>query len=136
MLALDALESWEPGRARARMRVPSHEADSAGRVSALMALEYMAQTVAACLGMEATREGAGVRVGMVVACRELQLEIDAFEVGATLVLEAERVQGNDSVSHFDTRTLSADGVELARARLTLVHGERLPDGSTALRSRA
>jgi predicted hotdog family 3-hydroxylacyl-ACP dehydratase len=72
-------------------------------------------------------EGGAVRVGMVIACREMELLRPSVPVGAELVLEVRRVRGSRQVSHFEGTTRDADGGEVARVALTLVHGERPPD---------
>jgi predicted hotdog family 3-hydroxylacyl-ACP dehydratase len=127
ILALDRLIEWQPGCAVASLTI---RADNPflqhGRLDAVTALEYMAQAVAACLGMEAYREGGAVRVGMVIACRQMQIERPVLELGETLTIRAEQVRGNDSVSHWQTRTDDASGTPVATATLTLVHGEKPP----------
>jgi len=129
MLALEELLDWRDGFARARMTVPAggpFERD--GSVDAVLTLEYMAQTVAACLGMEAFRAGSGVRVGMVVACRRMELARPTLEVGEELFLEARCVRGTDATSHFEGEARDARGELVASATLTLVHGEGPPPG--------
>lgn len=127
MLALEALTEWSPGRARARLTV---RADSMfardGVVDAVVCLEYMAQTVAACLGQEAYNGGGSVRVGMVIACRQMQLERPALRLGEVLTTEAARIRGTDSLSHFEALVRDADGAVVATSTLTLVHGDAPP----------
>ena len=132
MLALEELVDHAPGRAVARMTVRPDalmvrtEADGRRVVPAVATLEYMAQAVAACLGHEAYRAGGGVRVGMVIACKRLDLVRETIAVGEELVVRVEQVRGNDHVSHFDGAVEGADGAAIASATLTLVHGERPP----------
>lgn len=128
ILALDAILAWEPGSLEARVVV--RETDPfvrGGAAEAVAALEYMAQAVAACLGCEAYYGGEDVRVGMVVACREMTLARATLPVGTELVVTARRVRGSDDLSHFETTARDASGEELARASMTLVHGERPPE---------
>ncbi len=122
ILALDELIAWEPGRIEARAVV--QETDPFvrdGAADAVAALEYMAQAVAACLGCEAYYAGEGVRVGMVVACREMTLERASFPVGSELLLEARRVRGDADLSHFETTARDESGEVVARATMTLIH---------------
>lgn len=127
MRAVEELLEWQPGKATAGMRVQSDGPFVRdGRVDAVLTLEYMAQTVAACLGQEAYTSGEGVRVGMVIACRSLVLERPYLEVGEELVIRVERISGSDAVSLFECETAVGDRA-VARARLTLVHGEKPPD---------
>jgi predicted hotdog family 3-hydroxylacyl-ACP dehydratase len=71
MLAVDELLECAPGRAVGRLVVREDRFTRDGRLDSVVLLESMSQVVAACLGYEATREGGAVRVGMVVACREM-----------------------------------------------------------------
>jgi len=125
MLAVDELLECEPGRALARLVVRERPFARDGRVETLVLLEPMSQVVAACLGHEASREGAAIRVGMVVACKELVLARPYVAVGEELLVRVERRQGTDQVSQFETETRGADGALVARAALTLVHGAAL-----------
>ncbi len=128
MVALEELVEFREGFARGRMTIrPEHPFVRNGEVQAVCALEYMAQGVAACLGMDAYTGGVGIRVGMVIACRELLLERDVLPVGTELWIEAECVRGSDYSSHFDTRLTDADGAPIASATMTLVHGEAPPE---------
>ena len=128
MLALDDLLDWKPGYARARLVVSAESPfEHDGRIDTTIALEYMAQTVAACLGMESRSGGTGVRVGMVIACRQMTIERPYLEVGEELVLEAQMVHGFDHSSSFKTETHAANGALIAKATMMLVHGEKPPE---------
>lgn len=133
MLALDALVACEPGRASARLTVRDELLFVRdGQLDTLVTLEYMAQTVAACLGHEAIQEGGAVRVGMVVACRTMTIRRPTLRVGETLLFEVERVQGTADMSQFEGRTRDETGALVAEISMTLVHTERppgLPDGA-------
>lgn len=129
MLALDALTAWEPGAAECVATIrPDSPLVRDGRVGGVVAMEYMAQAVAACLGYEALQDGDGVRVGMIIACRSMDLHRDSLPVGTELVLKVQRVRGNETLSHFDS-TMHADGALAARASLTLYHAESPPEGT-------
>ncbi len=128
MLAVGALVEWQSGQARCEMTVPDDPWLSVdGTVDTVIGLEYMAQGVAACLGQEAFSGGGGVRVGMVVACRRLELGRPRLRVGERLTLLAERVSGNDDVSQFRTEARDARGAVVASALMTLVHADRPPE---------
>lgn len=128
MLALRELVHWEPGLARARL-VLGHDDlfVEDGKVDAVCALEYMAQGVAACLGQESWHQGDSVRVGMVIACRSMTLERPHLLVGEELLVEARRVHGTEHASHYDTALHDAQGTLVAKATMTLVHGEKPAD---------
>ena len=121
---LERLVEWAPGRAECTMRVDAtSRLVEDGRLESVLLLEAMAQSVAACLGHEAYLGGEGVRVGMIVACRALEVRVPFVPVGAALRLRARRVRGNDATSHFDceVRFEAGEGDPIATATLTLVH---------------
>jgi predicted hotdog family 3-hydroxylacyl-ACP dehydratase len=133
MVLLDALTAWAPGRAECAMVVREQAPFVTGGVLHVPAtLEHMAQAVAACLGYEAFRGGAGVRVGMIIACKRFEAHRPTLAVGDALRIRAERIRGNDTLSHFacEVRRVDPrdDAVEepIATATLTLFHGERPP----------
>jgi predicted hotdog family 3-hydroxylacyl-ACP dehydratase len=127
ILALEELVDADEGRACARLVVRADDPFARdGTVDAVVTLEYMAQAVAACLGWEARRAGRAVRVGMVVACREMRLERSSLPVGSELRIEVRRVHGTEASSHFDAEVRDSSGARVASATLTLVHGEAPP----------
>ncbi len=126
-LAIDELLHCAGGTAAAAITVT---ADTMyvrdGAVDSVLALELMAQTVAACLGYEAFCGGEGVRVGMVIACRKLELLRPSFAVGERLLSRVQRIHGSDDVSMFATELTTVDGAPVARASMTLVHASSPP----------
>lgn len=128
MTALDAVESWYAGHAVLRLilRPGGPFQRDADTVDASAAFEYMAQGVAACLGMEAYKSGEHVRVGMVVACREFLLQRPWFAVGTQLRVVVDLVRGSEVASHYRTLLLDATDETVASASMTLVHGLEPP----------
>lgn len=126
MVLLDALCDWREGYARCAAIVREHAPFVVGgAMEGVVSIELMAQAVAACLGYEALSGGAGVRVGMIIACKRFVLHGDELRVGDTLEIEVRRIQGNETLSHFDGRTTRA-GALFAEAVLTLFHAPTLP----------
>lgn len=127
MVLLDELIEWEAGRARARMVVrEGMPFVKAKKMDSIALMEPMAQTVAACLGYEAYRGGAGVRVGMIIGARAFEIFERESAVGAELLFEATRIRGSDSLSHFSC-TAARGETRLAEATLTLFHAEKPPE---------
>lgn len=127
MLALERLTGWQLGKATGALTIREHNPlQRDGRIDSVMALEYLAQTVAACLGMEAYTGGGNVRVGMVIACRKMTIEQPFLEVGREYTTSVEQVRGTDSISHYDGTLRDDAGAVVATATMTLVHGERPP----------
>lgn len=97
-----------------------------GRVSAMVAVEYMAQCVAAWVGLEDRRNGRPIRVGYLVGSREVTFAVDGFTVGDDLRVEAERLWGDDSLGHFACK-VKRGGATVAEGVLNVY---RVPGGGT------
>ncbi len=126
-LALDELAHQEPGAAVLRLTIKEHGLLVRGDgVDSSVALELMAQGAAACLGMDAYRGGGAVRVGMVVGCRKLQLLRPRFFVGEQFTVHVRCTRGSDFASNFDGELRDAKDALVAKATMTIVHGEQPP----------
>lgn len=122
MRAIEALLDWAAGRATCRVTIrEGMPLVRDGRVASLVTLEYMAQAVAVCLGYEAFLGGEGVRVGMVIGVRKMQLSVPFVAVGTELRITVERSRGNDEVSTFEGTTWAGE-VVVSTAMMTLFHG--------------
>lgn len=99
--------------------------DGRQEVPAVVGIEYMAQTVAAYAGLSASKEGKPPRIGFLIGCRELKLDIDAFSVGDVLLVEARHVWGQSDLGSFACKILR-DGAVLASGTLTVYQGS-LPE---------
>ena len=127
MVLLDAMTHWAVGEATCELRIREHAPFvQEGRVESCVTVEYMAQAVAASLGYEALMGGAGVRVGMIIACKRFTAHASHLCVGDQVTVQVKRTRGNDSLSHFACE-LRRDGELFADAVLTLYHAERPPD---------
>lgn len=128
VLAIEKLTSWERGHARGELTIrDSNPFVKNGALDTVMSLEYMAQCVAACLGMEAFQNGGNVRVGMIVACRQMEIMQPELLLGETYAVKADCIRGNDNISHYDAEIRSSDGELVATCTITLVHGEKPPE---------
>jgi predicted hotdog family 3-hydroxylacyl-ACP dehydratase len=127
-LALDALLDWRPGHARllAELR-PTSLLVRDGQLDSIAMLELLAQGVAACLGYAAFRGGGLIRVGMVIACRKLELLVTSLPVGERLTVEVDCLRATEDISTYAGRALRADGSLVAQATMTILHAERPPD---------
>ncbi|NLE49018.1 MAG: hypothetical protein GX614_11510 [Sandaracinaceae bacterium] len=127
MILLDELLEWEEGRARAKMRIRERMPFvRSKRMSTIALMEPMAQAVAACLGYEAYRGGAGVRVGMIIGARSFEIFRAELAVGDALTFDVERIRGSESLSHFSCKAWR-EGEKIAEATLTLFHAEKPPE---------
>ena len=125
MVLLDRILGWSPGYIECvtRVREGARFVED-GFLLAPFTIEHMAQSVAVCLGYDAYRGGRGVRVGMIVSCREFRAEIESAAVGEELLVRANRERGNETLSHFRCE-VRHKGKMFANATLTLFHGEIL-----------
>lgn len=128
VLAVEKLTRWELGHAQGELTIrASNPFVQNGKLDTVMSLEYMAQCVAACLGMEAFQNGGSVRVGMIIACRKMEIFQPELLLGETYAVKADCVRGNDSISHYDGEIRSSNGEVVATCTMTLVHGEKPPE---------
>ncbi len=92
------------------------------RVSAVVAVEYMAQCVAAYAGLAAFRQGKPVRIGYVIGARLVEFSVDAYTVGQELLIRASKVWGDDALGNFEC-SVDAGGRRVATGVLTVYQGD-------------
>jgi len=92
-----------------------------------VSLEYMGQAAAACAGMQARQRGGAAAGGLLLGTRELSLAVEHFHAGDSLVVEAERVSGDDRVTQFRCRVRRGEQLA-AEAVLSVFHA---PEGGSA-----
>lgn len=92
MLLLDeVLAAGEDDVTCAALVRPDNPFVAAGRVHASVVLEYMAQAIAAFAGLRARAAGQAPALGMIAACRNLELHAEHLAVGDRLHVVATRV---------------------------------------------
>ena len=127
-IAIDELVGYSDGKAHARLVVRDDGLlVRDGGADTVVCLEYMAQTVAACLGYAAFLGGIGVRVGMVVACRSFAVTRSRVAVGERLDVRVSRLRATDDISSFEGEVRDERGAIVATATMTLVHAEKPPE---------
>jgi predicted hotdog family 3-hydroxylacyl-ACP dehydratase len=101
MILLDEMVDFAPGRARCAVRLrPDSPFLENGRVRAVVAVEYMAQAVAAYAGMCSHQDGKPPSIGFLLGTRELTLAVDFFQAGDALAVDVEHVFGDDQLGSF------------------------------------
>jgi predicted hotdog family 3-hydroxylacyl-ACP dehydratase len=91
----------------------------AQRMPAWMAIEAMAQTVAACIGIARREQGLPPVQGYLLGTRRFRSARSGFPVGCTLEIVAERQYEEPSgIGAFDCR-VELDGERVADATLTV-----------------
>jgi predicted hotdog family 3-hydroxylacyl-ACP dehydratase len=126
MVLLDELVHWAPGEAQCRLTIaPGMPFVSDDAVDTIVSIEYMAQAVAACCGYAGFRSGDGIRVGMIIGCRRMDIKVPKLAVGDELMVHVREIRGHDEISVYRCEVLR--GAEsVASAQLTLYHAERPP----------
>lgn len=92
MILLDELIAYDENSATAKVeiRADSLFADQQGHVPTWIALEFMAQTVAAYAGMTAILQGNPIQLGFLLGTRNCELAKSHFYSGELLIIHVER----------------------------------------------
>lgn len=94
-----------------------------GGVSSVFALEYMAQTMAALVGLKRRRMRLAPRIGFVLGSRSIDVGVDRFVRGERYRVDAEMVFTDGSFASFDVRIVAGDGTVAAKGRLNAFEPE-------------
>jgi predicted hotdog family 3-hydroxylacyl-ACP dehydratase len=115
VVLLDRILHHQPRFTEARVSIAKQrwlERDD-GSVAGWLAVEYMAQCVAAHEGLLARAEGRPPPAGYLVGVTRLRLEVAEFDADAFLIVRSERVRGRPSLGalshHCQLRPERADG---------------------------
>ena len=96
---------------------PFYEREMGG-VPGCVALEYMAQTMALCVGMLRRKGGLKPKIGFVLGSRKLAVMVDAFKSGERYSVCAECTYQDESFGSFDCTIRDAGGSVVATAQMT------------------
>jgi len=80
-------------------------------VPAWAGIEYMAQTIAAYVGIKARQANEPIRMGFLLGTRRYSSNVAAFKVGARLTIRAEKIIQDDGLGVFDCR-IKGEAVEV------------------------
>ncbi len=80
-------------------------------VPAWAGIEYMAQAIAAFVGIIARQENAPIRLGFLLGTRRYLSNVDAFKVGSTVTIQVEKILQDEGLGVFDCLIQGA-GVEV------------------------
>ena len=89
-----------------------------GGVPSCVALEYMAQAMALCIGLLRRRTGLAPKVGFVLGSRRLELKAPAFRPGERYRVSAACTFQDESFGSFDCAVRDAAGDVVAGGTLT------------------
>lgn len=119
MLWIDEVVSHQGDDVHCRLTVrESHVFVEAGRVEPVVAIEWMAQTVGALVGLYDRTRAQQPRPGYLIAVPEAQFFVEAFMVGDVLDLKAHRAWGDSTLASFEAQVERA-GQLVARAQLSV-----------------
>ncbi len=119
MILLDEMVEYGAGRARCAVRLrPDSPLVEDGRVRSLVAIEYMAQAVAAYAGMRSRARGEAPHLGFLLGSREVTLAVEHFRTGDALEIEVEHVFGDEQLGSFRC-AVRRDGETVAEAVLSV-----------------
>ena len=94
---------------------------SEGRAPCVIALEYMAQAVAAHLGLRAYRRRHTTHSGLLIGAREVRFAVDELRVGDALEVYVEVLVEDEIRGSFECRVLR-EGAQIAAATLSVYRG--------------
>jgi predicted hotdog family 3-hydroxylacyl-ACP dehydratase len=80
-------------------------------VPAWAGIEYMAQTIAAYVGVKAKQAKEPIRLGFLLGTRFYNSNVAAFKVGAMLTIRVEKIIQDDGLGVFECRILG-EGVDI------------------------
>ena len=101
---------------------PFYEAELGG-VPACVALEYMAQTMALCVGLYRRDKGLDPKLGFVLGSRRLEIRIPAFRDGERYRIRATCTYQDEEFGSFDCDIRDRADQVVASGRLTAFQPE-------------
>jgi predicted hotdog family 3-hydroxylacyl-ACP dehydratase len=131
MLWIDEVVAQQDHDVHCRLTVrESHVFVEAGRVEPVVAIEWMAQTVGALVGLHDRSRAEQPRHGYLIAVPEALFFVETFLVGDVLELKARRTWGDATLASFEA-LVECRGVLAARAQLSVYRRTQDGGGSGA-----
>ncbi len=90
-----------------------------GKVASVIAIEFMAQSVAAFAGYQPHIDGEPPEIGYLIGCRKMNFARSSLSVGEHLIISVERVFGDVMLGKFTCTVRGADSTLVADAELTV-----------------
>lgn len=141
MILIDGIETWNTEEIRTYLTIdPSCPFFIDGKgIAAHVAMEWMAQSCAAFVGVEALQAQQPVRVGFLLGTRNFSAALDWFAEGQSLDITSRSVYREAGMGQFDCAVYRhGDKRELAKAQLTVYQPDDLAslvEGQTSERER-
>nr|WP_147283692.1 3-hydroxylacyl-ACP dehydratase [Bosea caraganae] len=128
MILIDGIREWSEHEIRTELTIrPSCPFFVGGKgIAAHIAMEWMAQSCAAFIGVEALRAQQPVKIGFLLGTRNFSAALDWFGEGETLEISARPVYRDAGMGQFDCAVYRPAGKsELAKAQLTVYQPDDL-----------
>lgn len=127
MLLVDRVVAYEGDHIRCELHVQEGcPFVRDGHVGAIVAVEWLAQTAAAWVGLHTRGRADAARPGFLVHMREIALEAERFEVGAHILVDVERTSGDPDLGRFAGAIRRAEQPEpVVRATFSVYRGTPL-----------
>lgn len=109
----DAVDAWVDVSPTSPFYVPA-----IGGVPGCVALEYMAQAMALCVGLDRRRNGLPPKLGFVLGSRRMRVSVPCFRSGERYSVRAVRTYHDESFASFACSVSDASGAVAAEAQLT------------------
>jgi predicted hotdog family 3-hydroxylacyl-ACP dehydratase len=131
MLWIDEVVAQQADDIHCRLTVrETHVFVEAGLVEPVVAIEWMAQTVGALVGLHDRSRAQQPRHGYLIAVPEAQFFVASFLVGDVLELKAHRTWGDATLGSFEAQ-VERRGQLAARAQLSVYRRPHEGDGPGA-----
>jgi predicted hotdog family 3-hydroxylacyl-ACP dehydratase len=89
-----------------------------GQIPGVLTLEYMAQAVAAYVGLSRHGEGGKAKIGYIISARNFELSAEYLHLDEELTIHAHMSWSDEVTAKFDCRVSQGDD-ELASTQLTV-----------------
>jgi len=133
MILIDGVESFDAAEKQVAAKVtigPGQLFFDGEGVPAWVAIEYMAQTAAALVGLNDRAMGSEPRMGFLLGTRRLDLLLDRFAAGETYRITAKCAFEDAEAAAFECAIADSTGAVVAKASL---NAYRPPDVATFLK---
>ncbi|WP_232771503.1 ApeP family dehydratase [Colwellia sp. 12G3] len=122
MILIDELVAYSDLIAQCSLKITSKSNfynDSTQSVPSYVAIEYMAQSIAAFANANEKDQGGKVAIGFLVSSRKLKVFVSEFTLGMQLIVSIEQLYAEESgLSAFDC-FIEHDGKRVAEAKINI-----------------
>jgi len=119
MVLIDEVLGWNPDQAVAALTIRRDSPFVENRGAPVhVALEWMAQTCGALVGLRALEDQQPVRIGFILGTRDFTASLPWFAIGDRLTVTATCTFNDGEMAQFDCR-VDRDSERCATARLTV-----------------